>query len=248
MTCPPPLATKATTDRGRYRVDGLPAGEYLLSFRGAGFEPLWYPQALVPDNAEPVALEASHRMTGVDVALGGTPATVSGVVEGEDISDAVVALRTPAATTVTTVGGATPTAPEDGATLQTMPVAADGSFSFGNVPSPSVYEVVVTKEGYTTATQRVDVGGRRGARRHRDQPGPWQRHHHRRGQLRRRTSRRRHDHGHGRGVVGDDDVGQRGRQLHPAQAAPRPRRTRSSPARRAWRPRRSASPSPTARS
>jgi hypothetical protein len=56
----------------------------------------------------------------------------------------------------------TPTAPSEegdgeGAVVDTVPVGIDGRFSFAGVPSPSEYDVVVTKEGYATTTTRVDV-------------------------------------------------------------------------------------------
>ena len=42
--------------------------------------------------------------------------------------------------------------------MQTVPIGSDGSFELTNVPSPSVYDLVVTKTGYATSTQRIDVG------------------------------------------------------------------------------------------
>jgi hypothetical protein len=44
-----------------------------------------------------------------------------------------------------------------GAVVQTVPIGSDGSFELIDVPSPSVYDLVVTKTGYATASQRVDV-------------------------------------------------------------------------------------------
>ncbi|WGX98472.1 carboxypeptidase regulatory-like domain-containing protein [Nocardioides sp. L-11A] len=157
-----PLASDASDAEGGYRIDGLAAGDYKLVFRGAGFEPLWYPQSLGVENAETITVEADHRIAGLDVALGGTPATIGGTVLGEDVADATVSLRTPDTTTSVTPGA--PGAPATGAPpgtggaiVDTVPVAADGTFTFANVPSPSIYDLVVTKKGYATSTQRVDV-------------------------------------------------------------------------------------------
>ncbi|WP_436699411.1 carboxypeptidase regulatory-like domain-containing protein [Nocardioides sp. BYT-33-1] len=155
-----PLASDATDAEGGYRIDGLAAGDYKLVFRGAGFEPLWYPRSLGVENAETITVEADHRVAGLDVALGGAPATISGTVLGEDIADATVSLRTPETAPVAAPGAPVATGTvtgTGGATVDTAPVAADGTFSFANVPSPSVYDLVVTKKGYATSTQRVDV-------------------------------------------------------------------------------------------
>ena len=45
------------------------------------------------------------------------------------------------------------------AIVRTVPVGSDGQFTIANVPSPSVYDLVVTKPGYANDVQRVDLGG-----------------------------------------------------------------------------------------
>lgn len=163
-----PVATLATAADGSYRVNGLSAGDYKVSFRGAGFQPLWFPTALDPENAEVVKVEELNRVNGVDVSLSGEPASISGKVNGNDVEDATVTLQLPAATIspapgaqgglAVPNGAATATETEDGAVVDTVPVGADGRFSFAGVPSPSEFDVVVSKEGFATTTTRVDVG------------------------------------------------------------------------------------------
>ncbi len=145
-----PVATTATSKQGTWAVSDLPAGDYKLTFRGAGFVQLWFPQALSADNSETVTLDANSKKAGLDVSLGGVPASIKGTVIGEDVSAASLALTVPAAGSV---AGSDTT----GAVVQTVPIGADGSFELTNVPSPSVYDLVVTKTGYATASQRVDV-------------------------------------------------------------------------------------------
>lgn len=145
-----PIATTSTNRGGAWSVSDLPAGDYKVTFRGAGFVQLWYPQALSADNAETVTLETNGKRAGLDVSLGGVPASISGTVLGDDVSAATVALTTPL---VGTAGTGT-----TGAVVQTVPVGSDGGFELVNVPSPSVYELVVTKTGYATSSQRIDVG------------------------------------------------------------------------------------------
>ncbi|WP_028644994.1 carboxypeptidase-like regulatory domain-containing protein [Nocardioides sp. URHA0020] len=145
-----PIANTATSDKGTWAVADLPAGDYKVTFRGAGFVQLWYPQALSADNSETVTLEANSQKAGLDVSLGGVPASIRGTVLGDDVSAASLALTVPVA------GGGSGAGPA-GAVVQTVPIGSDGSFELVNVPSPSVYELVVTKTGYATASQRVDV-------------------------------------------------------------------------------------------
>jgi hypothetical protein len=160
-----PVASLATGANGSYRVNGLNAGDYKIAYRGAGFEPLWYPSALDAENAEVVKVEDRNRVAGLDVNLGGAPASIAGLVNGDDVADASVSLRIPAPTIApdpTSPGGqvgvgAIGDPDDDGAIVDTVPVGTDGRFSFAGVPSPSEYDVVVTKEGYATAVQRVDV-------------------------------------------------------------------------------------------
>jgi hypothetical protein len=56
------------------------------------------------------------------------------------------------------VPGATPPPDNGSAIVKSIPVGADGTFSLVNVPSPSVYQLVVTKAGYATSTQSIDIG------------------------------------------------------------------------------------------
>lgn len=145
-----PVATTATSKQGTWAVSDLPAGDYKLTFRGAGFVQLWFPQALSADNSETVTLDANSKKAGLDVSLGGVPASIKGTVIGEDVSAASLALTVP-------VAGSVAGSDTTGAIVQTVPIGADGSFELTNVPSPSVYDLVVTKTGYATASQRVDV-------------------------------------------------------------------------------------------
>ncbi|MEW6749870.1 MAG: carboxypeptidase regulatory-like domain-containing protein [Candidatus Latescibacterota bacterium] len=76
----------ATTDRdGRYVVEELPAGRYLLSAAsqsGWQYVQRWYRDAFSPEEATPVVVEASQRVEGIDLVLpiqAGT-ASISGVV------------------------------------------------------------------------------------------------------------------------------------------------------------------------
>ncbi len=162
-----PVATTATGSDGSYRVDNLAAGAYKISFRGSGFVQLWYPGATTDADATTVTLAENVRKTGLNVTLGGVPAAISGTVVGDDVSAATLYLESIDAaagrSTATVAQSAVPNGaaapPDNGdAIVQSVPIGADGTFELANVPSPSVYDLVVTKTGYATSTQRIDVG------------------------------------------------------------------------------------------
>ncbi|MEI5671611.1 MULTISPECIES: carboxypeptidase regulatory-like domain-containing protein [unclassified Nocardioides] len=156
-----PLATDATDATGRWEVGNLPAGDYKVTFRGAGFVQVWYPAALDAADAETVTVEAGAQSLGLDVNLGGIPASISGTIDGPDVSAATLTLRVPlsgqaaAGSTAGTPG--TAASAEQGAVVMSVPVGDDGTFTLENVPSPSVYDLVVSKPGFATSTQSVDV-------------------------------------------------------------------------------------------
>jgi 5-hydroxyisourate hydrolase-like protein (transthyretin family) len=159
------IATTATNSAGTFRLPNLPEGSYKLRFRGAGFVQLWYPGAATDADASTVTISPGQNRQGLDVRLGGVPATISGTVSGDDVSGASVFLELPGAgtSTVGTAQAATPPASAAPGTteaiVRTVPVGSDGQFSIPGVPSPSVYDLVVTKPGYANDVQRVDLGG-----------------------------------------------------------------------------------------
>jgi 5-hydroxyisourate hydrolase-like protein (transthyretin family) len=148
-----PLATTATGDDGAWSVGKLSAGDYKVTFRGAGFVQLWFPQAVDAADAETLTLEPKTQKAGLDVALGGVPASIAGTVQGTDVSASTLTLMRP----LSGLAGSSATAAEEGATVMSVPVGDDGSFLLENVPSPSYYDLVVEKPGFATSTQRIDV-------------------------------------------------------------------------------------------
>jgi 5-hydroxyisourate hydrolase-like protein (transthyretin family) len=155
------IATTATNAAGAFTLPNLPEGSYKLRFRGAGFVQLWYPGAATDADASTIAIQPGQARQGLDVRLGGIPATISGTVSGDDVSAASVYLELPgAAGTATAAAPSASAAPgTTEAIVRTVPVGSDGQFSIPNVPSPSVYDLVVAKTGYANDVQRVDLGG-----------------------------------------------------------------------------------------
>lgn len=153
------VASTSSDAAGTFRVGGLAAGEYKVRLRGAGYAEVWYPAALSDADAEPVAVRGGQTVDGLTVMLGGTPATIAGTVAGEDVTGARVELQVPLDVLAPDGGpvGQTP-GTGDGAVLRTSVAGADGAFLLTSVPSPGVYDLVVTKEGFSAQVLRLDVG------------------------------------------------------------------------------------------
>lgn len=142
-----PEASTATDAKGAFALTGLAEGSYKLRFIGAGFAEIWYPGALSAADGATVQVKAAQNLTGLDVLLGGLPASVAGKVVGGDVSGATVTLSL----------GEQSQSP--GAVVTTVPVGADGTFSLANVASPAQYDLLVSKPGYATTSQPLDLGG-----------------------------------------------------------------------------------------
>ncbi|HEU5268930.1 MAG TPA: carboxypeptidase regulatory-like domain-containing protein [Jatrophihabitans sp.] len=155
-----PIATTATSATGAFSLPNLAEGSYKLRFRGAGFVQLWYPAAATDADASTITLQTGQLHQGLDVRLGGVPATIAGTVSGDDLSGATVYLELPGSAPLDSTAPNSADVPGTSeAIVRTVPVGSDGLFQIVNVPSPSVYDLVVTKTGYANDVQRVDLGG-----------------------------------------------------------------------------------------
>jgi hypothetical protein len=180
------LTSTASAADGGYSLTGLPAGSYKLRFSGAGFTQLWYTAALTADNAKSVDVQPGQSVQNIDMRLGGVPGKITGKVMADvpaDAAGATIALSLPS----TAPGGSVPSATATTATplraqtspTTTMPplvdpgtlsgpsasnplvttaaVGADGTFTLDNVPSPSTYDLTVSKQGFATEVQRINL-------------------------------------------------------------------------------------------
>ncbi|MCC2336485.1 carboxypeptidase regulatory-like domain-containing protein [Cellulomonas wangsupingiae] len=154
------VATAATTQDGAFAVGGLADGSYLLRVRGAGFAEVWYPAAATADDATAVDLADGAAVDGLVVVVGGVPATLAGTVTGDDVGGATVQVQMPLDAAPLLGSGIVADdagTPGEGVVVRTVPVGEDGTVEIADVPSPAVYDLVVTKPGYATHVQRVDV-------------------------------------------------------------------------------------------
>ncbi len=155
------VATTASDAAGTFRLERLAAGDYVIRVRGAGFAEVWYPAAAAPGDATTVTAAEGENVSGLVVVAGGVPATIAGTVVGVDVAGATVSLELPLDTDPL-AGNVGPEpreapSPTSGAVVRTVPVTSDGAFELTDVPSPAVYDVVVTKLGFTTNVQRLDL-------------------------------------------------------------------------------------------
>jgi 5-hydroxyisourate hydrolase-like protein (transthyretin family) len=143
-----PVVSGATNNEGQFRLDGLGAAAYKIQFTSAGFVETWYPNATDPADGDEVEVAPGELTELGDARLGGVPASVAGTVLGDDPAGAVLTLQLP---------GTTSDPGPDGAVIATTVADASGEFAFEGVPSPSTYELAVTKEGFTREAQVLDL-------------------------------------------------------------------------------------------
>ena len=147
-----PVASTVTTPDGAYGFGSLASGVYRLRFTAAGFGDLWYPDGATIADAFPIELGEGSSSDAVDMALAGQPGLVSGRVFGDNVEGAIVSVQIPA-------GAFSGTDVADSASIvATTELDATGSFSLGDLPTPSAYQLVVTKSGFATEVLSLDLG------------------------------------------------------------------------------------------
>src|SRR6478752_2456416 len=161
-----PISNTATGDDGKWTIGNLRAGSYKFRVRGAGFTELWYANGLTAADATEVTVQVGQQITDLTVNLGGLPATVSGQVSGDDVAGAVLTVQVPVeflptdpSAQAAQAAEAPPAGAPAGAVLTTAPIGSDGKFDLSDIPSPAVYDLVLSKPGYATDTQRIDLSG-----------------------------------------------------------------------------------------
>ena len=127
------------------------------------------------EDGQPVALD--------DLEIGGRPGSIAGEVVAADPTGAVARLVVPG------VGRR----PDTTALVDEVPVSADGSFLFEDVPSPANYQLVVDKPGFATEVRDVVLQRRPGAGGHRGRAARGRRRRRRAGAEPGRTARRGDD-------------------------------------------------------
>ncbi|MGA1747383.1 MAG: carboxypeptidase regulatory-like domain-containing protein [Ilumatobacteraceae bacterium] len=153
-----PVASTVTDADGFYTFGSLGVGIYRVRVTAAGFGEVWYPTSASITDAFAIDLGAGSESDEVDVALTGQPGAVAGTVFGEDVSGSIVTVQIPG----DAIAGSDIPAPPT--IVATVELDATGAFSLENLPTPSAYELVVSKAGYATETRTLNVGPGEGQR------------------------------------------------------------------------------------
>jgi len=103
----------------------------------------------------PVDTGGSSSGTGGDAAAGDAGGAAAGAAAA---AAGAGGAATEAGAADAAASGADTSIPS-GAALQTVPIASDGLFTLTDLPSPAVYDLVVSKPGFAADSQRVDLSG-----------------------------------------------------------------------------------------
>ena len=144
------VSSAATQADGSYSLAGLFPGPYVLQVGADGYTTTWYAAATSFSTATQVDARAQEVTTGIDLAVTGDPASLSGNVETGEAPGTVVVqvIAKPA------WDGADP------ALEYATETDATGAYALADLPAPGTYELSFVAEGYqpTTLTERV-LGG-----------------------------------------------------------------------------------------
>lgn len=144
-----PIRSVATAEDGTFVVDNLGPGPFRFRAVAAGYDSRWFGDVAEFDNSPDVKLESGQTRDGIDMLLGGQPATVRGVVVGGVVEGASVDLIVPASVT----GGI------NDAVIGNVIVDQTGTFEFTNVPAPGEYSLRIRKVGSITTQLSIQLAG-----------------------------------------------------------------------------------------
>ena len=144
-----PIRSVATAEDGTFVVDNLGPGPFRFRAVAAGYDSRWFGDVAEFDNSPDVKLESGQTRDGIDMLLGGQPATVRGAVVGGVVEGASVDLIVPAAVT----GGI------NDAVIGNVIVDQTGTFEFTNVPAPGAYTLRIRKVGSITTQLSIQLAG-----------------------------------------------------------------------------------------
>ena len=112
---------------------------------------------LKPAGQPPASTGPAAPASGAPGSAGPT-VTAQPVIPGSDTGHPATA-GNGASPTGTSSAGSGAAANNAGAVLKTIPIGSDGLFTLTDLPSPAVYDLVVSKLGFASDTQRVDLSG-----------------------------------------------------------------------------------------
>ena len=130
-----PVGSAATDDTGMFTFANLGAGEYKVRLTGSGVGEIWFGDTTDPAEAKVIVVKLGELTPIGAITISGIPVDVTGVIDTGGATGVTVSL-VPA--------NADPgTAP----VVATAVVAADGSFTLTDVPSPGNYQMIIETPG-----------------------------------------------------------------------------------------------------
>jgi Carboxypeptidase regulatory-like domain len=144
-----PVSSAATQSDGTYTLAGLFPMSYHLKFSAQGYHTVWFGTAGAAGPGHAVGVSAQGSATGIDVRIGGDPASISGSVDHGDTLDNV---RTTVTARPLLVSSSV--APARSATT-----GADGSYKLTGLAAPASYQLTFTTPGYQSSTVVDTVTG-----------------------------------------------------------------------------------------
>lgn len=145
-----PAASAATQADGTYQVAGLFPGPYELKFAAPGFRTTYFPSAATQADAKQLTATTGGVATGGNAVVIGMPASITGSVDFGDTTTPTTA--TVSARLLGKSTGAKVVIPD-------VKTAANGTYTFKNLPAPGTYVLTITTKGYETATTQTTLTG-----------------------------------------------------------------------------------------
>lgn len=143
------MSSAASQTDGTYALAGLFPTAYYIKFSAKGYKTQWYPNA--PDQAkgQKVTSIAQGSTSGINAAVVGLPASISGRVNAGDTL-----------TKVTTTVTARPlVGRQTGQAVATTKTTGSGTYTLPKLAAPSTYELTFTTKGYQSSTLVDGVAG-----------------------------------------------------------------------------------------
>ncbi len=140
------VSSAASASDGSYSIQGLLPGKYLLQYVAEGYQPLWYPSALVPSGAHPVTVDALDTTTVKPAVVDGLAGSITGIVDTGQSPNPPVTVTVQA---------------EQGSTriVATTTTDAAGGYAVAGLPTPGSYDLSFTSAGYGIATDVEELSG-----------------------------------------------------------------------------------------
>ena len=138
-----PIGSAATDDTGMFTFANLGAGEYKLRLTGSGVGVVWYGDTIDAAAAQSIKVELGEVTSIGTITISGIPVDISGVIDTGGATGVTVSL--------------VPASAEPGSApvVATAVVAADGSFTLTDVPSPGNYQMIIETPGAAPQVRNI---------------------------------------------------------------------------------------------